>query len=144
LEFNRTGEDKVKAFVIALALVCAVQTVRADDDSIKAVVQARRARKAKAARVVRARDVAGKKQDLADARAAEVMRRRAMEDQAHAAQVQHAINGHNANMVQAQSNAVQAERNRVLAESNRALLRAQGVLICSNCGEYGHTICGRR
>jgi hypothetical protein len=78
-----------------------------------------------------------------DAIEAELVRSRVMENQRHAAAMQHAINGANANALQAQSNAIQAERNRVMAEANIALQRARGILICDRCGAYGHYTCGR-
>jgi hypothetical protein len=113
------------------------------DDSIKATVQARRNRQQRRNRAAAARAVEIREAMRQDAIAAEAMRKRVMENQAHAAQVQHAINGAVANAVQSQSNAVQAQRNQVLHEMNIAIMQSRGVLICSRCGQYGHTICGR-
>jgi hypothetical protein len=113
------------------------------DDSIKATVQARRNRQQRRNRAAAAREAEGRELLRQDAINAELVRKRVMENQAHAAQMQHAINGADANMVQAQSNAVQAQRNQVLHEMNIALMQSRGVLICSRCGQYGHTICGR-
>ena len=128
----------MKRLVVSLfVMACAVQCVHADD-TIQSTVRNRAIRKARALRVKKARDA---ETDRFVERAnynAELMRRRIMENERHAAEMQHAINGHNSNVVQAQRNAVEAERNRVL---NNALMRARGFTVCERCGSTGHSNC---
>lgn len=122
--------------------MCAAQAVHADDP-IASTVRNRAIRKAKRQRALQARDIKDSKQRAADERQAEANRRRTMENERHAATVQHAVNGANANALQAQGNAIQAQRNAVLAETNRAIQRAAGIPVCSNCGATGHYSCGQ-
>jgi hypothetical protein len=116
-------------------------TPRGHLDPIQATVQARRARQYRRDSAVAVRKAKLVQAALEDQVAAEAMRRRIMENQAHMANVQQAINGAVANQVQMQSNAVQAQRNQVLRENAVAIQRAAGIVICSNCGAQGHYAC---
>ncbi len=133
----------MKRIVLGMFLLtCVVQSVHADDDAIKTTIRNRAVRKARSKLAARARAIKGEKALADQAMQAELVRQRVMENQRHAAQMQHAINGANANALQAQSNQIQAQRNAVLAEQNRAIQRAAGIAVCSNCGATGHYSCG--
>jgi hypothetical protein len=132
----------VKKFALIMAILACASVAYADDP-IASTVRNRAVRKARRQRATYARNAKESREKVDDERREAIARRRVMEDQAHAANVQNAINGATANAVQAQSNAIQAQRNAVIAENSRAIQRAAGIAVCANCGATGHYACGQ-